>query len=333
MNINNIFEKFLEDQVDLNPARYERIKTAEDVLSKFIAQHQDFKDLYVTTISQGSYRQGTIIKPVDKNSEFDVDFLIEFKENTQWEPKTYILKLAEAFKKSGRYEDLTDTIGKTRCVTIDYEGDFHVDLVPTIRKDGKYFIFNKITNKSEETDGDGYAQWFNDKNKESNGHLVSAVKLIKYLRDQRKDFDTKSIIITTLVGMLFSNESHDDIMQSFTSILSNINNFLEEYSEPPLIANPAMPGETFNRHWKEDVAGYKSFKDAISTYVKIAEKASSLSGEEALKEWRKLFGDKFGVISSGNGDLDVNTKDNNSTKPSGFKPHSPWCAYDVNGSR
>jgi len=44
-----------------------------------------------------------------------------------------LTNLADGFRDSDRYKDITDTNGKTRCVTIDYEGDFHVDLVPIVR--------------------------------------------------------------------------------------------------------------------------------------------------------------------------------------------------------
>ena len=175
MTTNEAFEDFLENKVNLNLDRQKRIQKAEEVLTKFISGSDNFKDIYIKAVSQGSYRQGTIIKPVDDDGEFDVDLLLELKEMSEWEPKTYLVKLAEIFKDSDRYKDITETAGKTRCVTIDYEGDFHADLVPSIKKDGKSYVFNKNTNKLEETDGDGYAQWFASQNLSASGHLVDIV--------------------------------------------------------------------------------------------------------------------------------------------------------------
>lgn len=333
MNIENIFKKFLENEVNLNPARHSKIKAAVDVLAKFIANHDDFKELYVGITAQGSYRQKTIIKPVDEHAEFDVDLLIELKENDEWEPKNYLLKLAQAFKDSGRYEDLTETSGKTRCVTIEYEGDFHVDLVPAIKKGGIFHICNKIDNKFEKSDGDGYAQWFDNANKLANGHLIHVVRLIKYLRDRHEDFDTKSIIITTLVGMVVPvSNSYSNLPESFATILSSLNYFLAEFKNPPTIKNPVMPEETFDRHWKVDIAGFKKFKNAISAYSKIANNAIVPSGDDAVQQWQNLFGENFGISSENDkGESSVNII-NNSGNLGGFTPRSPWCDNDINRS-
>jgi len=331
MDINNIFEIFLEDKVNLNSARQKRIQDAEKVLSKFISGSENFKDIYIKTTPQGSYRQNTIIKPVDEDAEFDVDLLIELKENSGWEPKTYLSKLAEIFKDSDRYKDITDTAGKTRCVTIDYEGDFHVDLVPTIKKDGKSYVFNKNTNKLEETDGDGYAQWFAAQNLAAHGYLVNVVKLIKYLRDRKGDFDTKSIIVTTLAGMVVAGGNYDSISKSLSSILSGLNSFLDQYQNPPTINNPAMPGEKFDRHWKEDEAGFKKLKKSISKYTKLATEAISLPEDEAVAKWKELFGDEFAPDTEDDSANKGNGNSGNYSAPEGpifvnKSPSKPWLS-------
>ncbi len=293
MDINEVFNKFLKDEVDLDPARYKRMEKAREILVQFISNQPEFKNLYVGAIPQGSSRQGTVIKPVNIEVGFDLDLLIEFKENPAWSPKDYILKLAKVFKDSGRYEDLTETSGKTRCVTIDYEGDFHVDLVPAIKRGGKYVIFNKNTDREEPTDGDGYAQWFAGQNALAKGHLVNVVKLIKYLRDRNKDFDTRSIIITTLAGMVVPMGNHNSLPESLTTILSGMKYLLDSSQNPPTIPNPAMPGETFNRHWKTDNSGFKKLKNTLNNYSGISNKALVSAESEAIKKWKELFGDKF----------------------------------------
>ncbi len=325
MTTNEAFEDFLENKVNLNLDRQKRIQKAEEVLTKFISGSDNFKDIYIKAVSQGSYRQGTIIKPVDDDGEFDVDLLLELKEMSEWEPKTYLVKLAEIFKDSDRYKDITETAGKTRCVTIDYEGDFHADLVPSIKKDGKSYVFNKNTNKLEETDGDGYAQWFASQNLSASGHLVDIVKLIKYLRDRSVQFDTKSIIITTLAGiMVVPGGSYNSVSESFAVILAELSNFLNQHDEPPTIENPAMPLEKFNRHWKGDIEGFKKLKKAVSKYAKIANDALALSDDEALDKWRELFGDEFALTEVNKINLTGPVK-NNSNSSGGFSPSKPWC--------
>ncbi len=302
MNIQQLFESFLDTVVNLNKDRINRIKGtkdkkgAQEILSDFIKNHEDFKGLHPEAVPQGSYRQKTIIKPVKHDGAFDVDLLIKLEENTEWKPVDYLIKLTEAFKKSGRYNDLTETHGKTRCVTIDYEGDFHVDLVPAIERNGKWFIFNKSTNEEEKTDGDGYAQWFEQRDAVANGNLVLVVRLIKYLRDSKGEFETKSIILTTLAGkMIRPEDNYSDLPHATYSILERMNEFLAQFNEAPSIENPAMPDdETFDRHWKGDDSGFGKLKSAIDKYAGLAAEAMAASDEEvSLKYWKKLFGNDF----------------------------------------
>ncbi len=288
-DINKIFEGFLENTVNLNPPRFEKVEKAEDTLSEFVKNSDTFKDLYVSTTLQGSARQKTIIKPVGEDDEFDVDLLIMLKENSEWSPAEYHSKLAEIFKNSDRYEDITDTRGKTRCVTIDYNSDFHVDLVPAIERDGQVFIFNKNTDDVEPTDGDGYAQWFEQQDSYASGYLVPIVRLVKYLRDSREDFDTRSVILTTIIGMqVLPDDCFESISDAFVTIMERVDRFLSEHDDAPVVENPAMIDETFDRDWQDDDnKSFKALKRAVSSYAKIASEAAS------LEEWQELFGEKF----------------------------------------
>ena len=288
-DINKIFEDFLENTVNLNPSRFEKVEKAEEILGKFIEESDTFKDLYIETTRQGSARQKTIIKPVGDDDEFDVDLLITLKENTEWSPADYHSNLAELFKDSDRYKDITDTRGKTRCVTIDYKSDFHVDLVPAIERDGQMYIFNKSTDQEECTDGDGYAQWFEQQDAYAGGYLVPVVRLIKYLRDSREDFDTRSVILTTIVGMqVQSDDSFESISDAFVTITERVDEFLSEHDEAPVVENPAMTDETFDRNWQDDDdKSFKALKKAVGSYTKIA------SSAESVEDWQELFGEKF----------------------------------------
>lgn len=296
MDIIKAFEDFLDKKVNLNQSRIDRIDAAESILSKFIAENAVFKDLYVDTTPQGSYRQKTIIKPPTKDHEFDVDLLVALKSVEGWEPKDYVNKLAAEFRASGRYEDLADTNGKHRCVTIDYEGDFHVDLIPMLQHAGSQVICNKQTNEFEDTDGDGYARWFETQNIIAHGHLVHVVRLLKYMRDSSGDFDTKSIILTTIAGMqVRSDGEYGTLPQAFATIVSDMNTYLSQFAKPPSIQNPAMPGENFDRHWKDEHKAFAMLKSSISDYAKIAHKATQITDTgAALSSWKELFGDNFG---------------------------------------
>jgi hypothetical protein len=332
MDIQTIFEKFLDKVVNLNKDRVNRIKEAQRILSDFIKNRDEFNALYIDTVPQGSFRQKTITKPVGNDGTFDVDLLIKLKENPDWSPTDYHSKLAAAFKDSGRYEDLTDTNGKTRCVTIDYEGDFHVDLVPAVERSGRYYICNKTTDQFEETDGDGYAQWFEQQDATTGGYLVPVVRMIKYLRDSKGEFDTKSIILTTIAGMqVRSGDNFSSLPAALSTILSRMNEFLSQFESAPSIPNPAMPGENFDRHWKNDGKGFNKLKATIGVYADRAfDAVSTTDAEEAVERWQELFGNEFSVTDSNSKGVtgSVASSVSATVVSRSFTPHSPYACEE-----
>ena len=121
--------------------------TTVKTFKQFLQNDEIFGDKYIDAKPQGSFRQETIIKPVNIDCEFDVDILFEMNTVDGWEPSDYLNKLSAQFKKFDRYKDKIDTRGKTRCMTIDYESDFHIDIVPMIRRNGISVVMNKTTNQ------------------------------------------------------------------------------------------------------------------------------------------------------------------------------------------
>ena len=155
------------------------------------------------------------------------------------------------------------------------------------------------------TDGNGYRDWFNDKSRITDGNLKRAVRQLKYLRDHKGNFTAKSILLTTLAGNAIESwdkgtENVRTDADTLCTILTRTDEYLQRNPLMPEIRNPVLPTETFNRHW--DQTKYANFRARIHTHAQTARDAlSAESSEEALKSWRKLFGDDFGKGSSGGG--------------------------------
>ena len=82
--------------------------------------------------------------------------------NPKWEPKDYVLEVRRTLAGNGTY--VAKLRLKTRCVTVDYAGDFHLDAVPRVTIKGTHRVCNRLDNQFEDTDGTGYREWFNEKN-------------------------------------------------------------------------------------------------------------------------------------------------------------------------
>ena len=155
------FIDFMRDEVNLNQSRIDRLEKRLETITNFLKESDLLKDNFLETIPQGSYAHKTIIKPLP-NKEFDVDILVYLKEFKGWEPKDYINNIYYLFKNNKTYKDIVHR--GTRCILLNYSGDFHIDLVPCIEVEGKCYIFNRKENEREETDGEGYENWFKDQN-------------------------------------------------------------------------------------------------------------------------------------------------------------------------
>ena len=105
--------------------------------------------------------------------EYDADIQIVMNPNDNWGPKDYIKAIYDTLRQNKNYADKVK-LG-TRCVTIDYAGDFHLDIVPRVTIDGEYYICNRDDNEFEETNGAGYRDWFNGQNKITDGNQLRFV--------------------------------------------------------------------------------------------------------------------------------------------------------------
>lgn len=285
------FEEFLKNKVNLNKNRLQKLKRSTRAVTELLSRELDS---YEKVERQGSYALGTTIKPI-KGYEYDADILLYMKYNSDKEPKDYINEVYNYLKQNNNEDKIAR---KTRCVNINYAGDFHLDIVPCITQGQEQYICNEKDNEFEVTDGTGYRDWFNRKTKITHGNLKGVTRLLKYLRDHKGNFSVKSILLTTLIG----NSVYDDNDENFKNIpdtlklISNrINSFLQSNPIMPEVCNPIMPDECFTRHWDQNK--YKNFREKFAIYNnKIDEAFEATDHNTSVKKWRELFGENFGKL-------------------------------------
>ena len=288
------FIEFLRDEVNLSQNRLDRLETSvgavDDYLKDSLAGYQKME-------WQGSYALGTLIKPVDDNNGYDADIQIMMNQNPNWEPQDFVNEVFKTLQGNKNYADKLRL--KTRCVTIDYAGDFHLDVVPCVTRVEGHYVCNRVDNKLEQTDGTGYRDWFNEKNRITGGNLKRVVRLLKYLRDHKNSFTAKSILLTTLSGNTIrasdeGEKSVSTIADTLVTVLTRMNDYLQQHPNMPEIKNPVLATENFNRQW--DQRKYANFRNRVQAYAQAAK--SEPSSEKAIKLWQDMFGDTFGEPTS-----------------------------------
>jgi hypothetical protein len=296
-NKNKAIESFIEDSVALNDSRVERIEKGIEVIKNLLQNNDPYSDLYLDLDAQGSYRHGTAIRPAG-DDDFDLDLLFDMRPVDGWEPVDYLENLHNFFAGFDRYKDKVDNLGKTRCVTIDYDTDFHIDVVPSIEIDGSRVIMNKKSNSFEPTDGEGYGKWFDEKNAIANGKLCGIVQLFKYIRDYKGTFKIKSIVLTTLFGQQVLDDDaasqFGDITTATSTLISRLDKFLQDRPIMPEICNPALPTEKFtSRHWTQ--ADYANFRNKFHTNAEKILSAIAGDDQDFETEMKELLGDAFNL--------------------------------------
>ena len=297
---NQQFQDLLTDEVNLNPRRLERLETGVGAVNSYLKDHLTG---YQKMERQGSFALGTLIKPVDDNDEYDADIQIVMNPNPNWQAKDYVDAIYRTLKQNHNYADKLRL--KTRCVTIDYAGDFHLDVVPRVTSGGRHYVCNRVENRFEPTDGTGYREWFNEKNRITGGNLKRVVRLLKYLRDHKNNYTAKSILLTTLAGVTISpsdegTEAVSTVADTLVTVLSRMDDYLQRNPNMPEIKNPVLPTENFNRHW--DQSKYVNFRTRVNSHAQAAKRAKAEpSSEAAINTWKRLFGESFGKRSTGGG--------------------------------
>lgn len=320
------FIDFLEDVVNLNQTRLDRLNTSVQAVTDFLKENLDS---FIGVEPQGSYGLKTIIKPVKDGQEYDADIQLYMKYEKDKEAKVYIKELYDCFRGNGNYKDKVHC--KTRCVYLDYAGDFHLDVVPCVTKpDGSKWVCNRETNRLEPTDGTGYRDWFNEKTSITHGNLKRVTRLLKFLRDHKGNFTAKSILLTTLIGNTVGGEDDGDNFKSIPDALktvsNRINDFLQVNESMPTITNPVLPEENFNRHW--DQAKYENFRDKFDVYNKrINEAYDAKEHNDSVDKWRAVFGDEFGEKRGEDDDKSSGSSAKRSGAPAvaAVTPRRPWA--------
>ena len=290
---NRQFREFLRNDVNLNQDRLRRLQVSVRDVNNYLSRRLHG---YQNIDRQGSYGLDTLIKPLRDEDEYDADIQVVMNPDRVWKPRDYLLRLRDTLAQNENYADKIRL--HRRCVRLDYIGQFHLDVVPRVTRQGGHYICNGETNEFEVTDGTGYRDWFADRSRITKANLKRVVRLLKYVRDRQDNYVAKSILLTTLAGNSIRDadqgtEAVRTVANTLTTVLTRLDRYLQRRPEIPEIKNPALPSETFNRHWSPE--RYEYFRERIHAHSQITRDAlATPSIDDSITKWRRLFGEGFG---------------------------------------
>lgn len=291
------FDKFLEDTVNLNQTRITLLEVSIEAIKTFI-RNSNWKPEIIEFKPQGSWAHKTIIKPLT-DYPFDADLIVYIKPVEGWEAKDYVNNLYSKFQENGVYK------GKSRryshCVTIEYAGERKIDIAPCVKDrlySGTYEVCNRNSNEFEKSKPGEYTDWFIGKNSISGkNNLRKVTRLLKYMRDIKKNFTCPSFLLTTLLGDRICYR--DSIVNPFTDVptslkilIGRLDDWLQANPTKPTVRNPVLYEEIQSDAWDE--IKYSNFRSKINLYREWIDDAHDESDEEeSIGKWRRVFGDDF----------------------------------------
>lgn len=310
--IDDLLARAAED-LQLDKTRREKIESSYKAIQEALNNDQEFfNELNFEIYPQGSVRIGTTVKPIAKN-EFDLDIVLHIQNGVyeRVDPMNVYNELRRVFQRNGNYTDKVRA--KTRCIRLDYAGDYHMDILPGCQYNT--FDIDKIVIPDRElrtwliSNPRGYAKWFMGKAESVKQSLLEkayaseelpkddfatkkplqrAVQIIKRYRDlffeDSPEYATPSIVLTTLAGELYL--SQDSIFETIDSIVTQIYNKINlSRTKRIKVLNPVDHEEDFTDKWEKEPKYYSEFvrfcESLYSSWQKL-KKDNGLIDESAI---------------------------------------------------
>ncbi len=313
----------IAQELQLDKTRLERMESAYEAIYKLFENDKGFfSNLEVELYSQGSKRIGTTVKPIN-NDDFDLDTILHIYDlNTNYTPEFIYNELLRVIENNEYYKNIREK--KSRCVRLNYKGDFHMDILPAcmwlISDREKIAIPEKSRKSWSSGNPKGFANWFLDiANSLSKSILQSysralieskveteplpeelyiktplqrAVQLIKRYRDiyyVNRSNPVSSIVLTTLIARFYMGEESifdtiDNVTFKIQKSYNEATNALQRFK----VLNPVDSQEDFTDSWTN--SDYISFSEFINDFYRRWQKLKE-SFDTSKEEYINLFGE------------------------------------------
>lgn len=314
----------IAQELELNPSRKERMEQAyAKVLEVLKKDEVFFTDLEIELYAQGSVRIKTTVRPLKKD-DFDLDTVLHIYDvHDKYDPAKIYNALVRVIEADPFFKTICEK--KDRCIRLNYQDDFHIDILPgcmvSLVDKERIAIPEKKLQSWSSGNPKGFASWFLDKSKSPETYMLKtfsetlikaevdaeplpddnlydktplqrSVQLVKRYRDiyfENRDNRVSSIVITTLMGMYYNGE--ESIYDTIDNILSHIKlgyDHAIQKGQRFKVLNPVDNQEDFTDSWTQ--ANYDSFyafiDDLYAKWERLKQKFDK-SGDEYIK----LFGE------------------------------------------
>lgn len=165
----------IASNLELDETRKNQMESAYKAVNDVLSRDENFfKGYTISVYAQGSLLIGTTIKPLS-GKEFDLDIVLHIEDSYRnHSPSEIYDELYRVLSNHGTYRALLQK--KNRCVRINYNSDFHMDVLPgcIIASNNTRLMIaeNEYRKFWSRTDPKGYAEWFREISERNNGSFL-----------------------------------------------------------------------------------------------------------------------------------------------------------------
>ncbi|MCU1305051.1 MAG: hypothetical protein JWQ87_5335 [Candidatus Sulfotelmatobacter sp.] len=287
-NISTLLESIAEE-LDISPELHQEAVLRYEDVGDWLGAPESPLERYAPEIyPQGSFRLGTVVRPMKDDGEFDIDLVCRISREKDQTTQDGLKQLVgDRLKSRG---DLNKALKESRrCWRLNFESDFHMDVLPCLpnppRLPNGLLLTDKDLLRWQKSNPIDYASWFYgrmqiafDLKRQHLAESLSAsvqdvpewqvrtplqrvIQVLKRHRDLYFDVDDPntptSIIITTLAARAYQNQL--DVQEALHAILSNMADYISYQNGRWVIMNPVEPDENFADKWNEKPARREAF--------------------------------------------------------------------------
>ena len=327
-NIDRMYTK-IAAEIEISPTEADKAKESYEAVGKFL--NNNIKQYDIRVFPQGSFRLGTVIKPISDKDEYDIDLVatIDNKFTSAKELKNIV---GDVLKASDRYSKKIEE-GK-RCWTIEYaeSANYHMDILPTMRSntysDTKELIMTHKEDENSEyefkqTNPEAYYDWFLKRMEEEKKKLTEdyairnkleivdvpeykikttlqiAIEILKRYRDikfqEMPDIKPISIILTTLMAKIYTGK--ENVYELIEKFSKEYPMYLEKDANGDiLIKNPVNESENFADKWPkypERKVAFFQFMNELKEDLVVNSILLEGNMREQADTYKKLFGENM----------------------------------------
>jgi hypothetical protein len=148
-----------------------------------------------------------------------------------------------------------------------------IDIAPCVKGrllQDTYEVCNRTVNDFEISSPIAYTEWVKNKNSVAGSNdLKKVTRLLKYLRDIKKNFTCPSFLFTSLVGIHIydwdkGTPAFSDTPTCLRTLMGRLDDWLQKNTYLPDIRNPVLHSEVQSSVW--DQSQFNNFRDKINLY-------------------------------------------------------------------